>query len=127
MASPHDATPEATVRAYYTDLVAHDWNGAAALMQPSERGTVFNYPDSPAVNLVSISKVKTTAHYFPSALSGSDAGQANGYGDIWQVFVTYDAVFKRTVTSSSGPQARFVYVGRKDDGPWTILEIGTGP
>lgn len=77
--------------------------------------------------MVSISKVKTRAHSFPGAFSGNDASQANGYGDVWQIFVTYDAVFKQTVTSHSGPQARFVYVGRKDHGPWTILEIGTGP
>jgi hypothetical protein len=121
------SSAEATVRAYYADLAAHDWNDAAALLQPSQRKTVFDYPDSPAVNLVSLSNVRTDAHYFPDAFSGIYANEAHGYGDIWQVFVTYKAAFRQVVTAHSGNQAAFAYVGRKGRGPWTILSIGSGP
>jgi hypothetical protein len=115
------------VKAFYSDLSSHNWDAAAALVRPSQRNIVTGFPDSPAVNLISLSDVKTQAHYFPNALSGIYASQAGGYGDIWQVFVTYSAQFKQVVTAHSGPQAAFVYVGRKRHGPWTILEVGSGP
>ena len=79
------------MRAYYADLAANDWHDAAALMQPSARGSVFNYSDSPAVNLVRLTTVKTTAYDFPTAFSGIYAKEADEYGDIWQIFVTYNA------------------------------------
>jgi hypothetical protein len=51
-----------------------------------------------------------------------------GYRDITQVFVTYDATFKRVMSNDNGPVSRFIYLGRKaGTGPWTILEIGGGP
>ncbi len=51
-----------------------------------------------------------------------------GYSDIWQVFVTYDAIYKQVITQNNGRVARFIYLGRKNGtGPWTILEIDSGP
>jgi hypothetical protein len=115
------------VQAYFHAITAHDWNDAAALLQPSIRSGFFTSPDRPPANTVSVSNVKTSAYPSPDAFSG-DASQAPAYTDVWQVFATFDVVYQRVITEASGHRSRFIYVGRKEGtGPWTILEIGTGP
>jgi hypothetical protein len=55
-------------------------------------------------------------------------GDYPGFTQVRQAFVTYDATYREVHGSTDGPQARFVSVGRQGaEGPWRILEIGTGP
>ena len=45
-----------------------------------------------------------------------------------QVVVEYDATYKAIITQEDGNQIRFVYVAKvKEDSPWKIISIGTGP
>jgi hypothetical protein len=55
-------------------------------------------------------------------------GDYPGFTNIQQALVTFDATYKKVYGATSGPQTRFVYIGRQGAaGPWRILGIGTGP
>ncbi|QQE81481.1 DUF4829 domain-containing protein [Alicyclobacillus sp. SO9] len=45
-----------------------------------------------------------------------------------QVDVNYNAKYRKVITEGSGPQTRFIYLGRnKENDAWKIISIGTGP
>lgn len=51
-----------------------------------------------------------------------------GYSNIQQAGASFDATYKKVMTSPNGPQFQFLYVGRiGPSGPWRILSIGSGP
>jgi hypothetical protein len=123
------STPQSTVHAYYQAIGLHHWKIAASFLQPSQRSSFYNAPDSDRNNTVSLSDINASKG--AKATLGNPAVYGNqypGYSDIWQVFVTYGTTYKHVYGAESGSQSRFIYLGRKHgSGPWQILEIGTGP
>lgn len=79
-----------------------------------------NSPDSDFKNIKRLTDLKV-----------SPAAPIKLYGknfDEMQVTAEYVAEYKKVITSNSGKQFRFIYVGKKEkDSPWKIISIGTGP
>ena len=118
-------TPKATVIAFYNALSRHDRAGALAVLTPqlaAEYAAAGS--DGDLTNIIRLDHLRDV-HSAPG-VGGSDFPP--GYVDITQVVATYDVVYRHVVAAASGTQIRFVYVGRLGaQGPWRILEIGTGP
>jgi hypothetical protein len=117
------STARSTVSAYFAAVDGHRWTASTALLSPSLRRTYGSGPDSDRRNTLSVTDVHVTVRPAPFA-----RGDYPGFTDVHQAFVTYDATYRVVYGSTDGPQARFVHVGRQGaDGPWRIVEIGTGP
>jgi hypothetical protein len=116
-------TSESTVRAYFAAVDTHRWRQAEALLSPSLKRTFFAAPDSDRNNTLRVTDVSVKVRPAPF-----ERGAYPGYTSIQQALATFDATYKKVYEATSGPQTRFVYVGRVGaSGPWRILGIGTGP
>ena len=122
-ATTQQPSPQSTVSSYFTEVNAHRWAEANALLSPSAQRTYSTAPDSDRSNTLTVTKVHIRVIPAPFA-----RGDYPGFTNIQQALVTFNATYKRVYGSIDGPQTRFVYVGRKGAaGPWRILGIGTGP
>ena len=113
-------SPTQVVQEYYNCVARHDAGRAARFLAPQQAKLEWSASDSDFHNIETISNVTVTqpAHI---PLDGE-------YTDEVQVVATYTARFKRVLTADSGPQTRFLYLGRNDAGqPWLIFSIGSGP
>jgi hypothetical protein len=122
-------TPQATIRAYYAALASHRWQSASNLLAPSLRKTFSDAPDGAVQNLVSVSDVHDLkGNPDPTDEHGVYAKLYAGYSDLWEFGVKVTFVYKKVITSYSGPTVRFIILGKRHGkGPWRILAIGTGP
>ncbi len=87
--------------------------------------------DSPASNLVSLSKLKVNAsqpidaRFLPGLPPGVSAAD---YDSFVSTRAEYDATFRRVMGEADGSLIRFLYLGRvRQGGQWQILTIGSGP
>ena len=120
--STQTRSAESTVTSYFQDVNAHQWAPADALLSPSVQRSYSTAPDSDRANTLSVTRLHVRVS------PASFARDYPGYMDIRQALVTFDATYRKVYGSVDGPQTRFVYVGRQGAaGPWTILDIGTGP
>ena len=122
-ASAPQPSAKSTVTSYFAAVGAHRWTQADALLSPSLEKKQSTAPDGDQENTLALTAVRLNINPAPFA-----QGEYPGFSDIQQALVTFDARYKKVYGSTSGPQARFVYVGRQGAaGPWRILGIGTGP
>lgn len=118
--SPSSLTADQVVQRYYEDIAKHDIKDASAWLAPDVAKFYYSSPDSDFNNLSGLSDLSVSKPYNIPA--------DNKYKYEVQVDVTYEAHYDRVITSYSGGQTRFVYLGRnKTTDPWLILSIGTGP
>ncbi len=110
------------MQAYYRAVADHDVAAAIPLLQPSMQWTL-RASDSDFVNVANLNLISVS-----KGVSMPGAVTDTAYEDIVQVDALYYAAYKQVITSISGKQVRFIYVGRlHGTGPWQILSIGTGP
>jgi hypothetical protein len=124
VATTHPLSARSTVTSYYAAVNAHRWTKASSLLSTSQRRESSAYPDSDRRNTVSVTGVRVKVRPAPPATRGDFPGSTH----LQVALVTFDAVYRKVYGSASGPQVRFVYVGRQGAaGPWRILGIDTGP
>ena len=113
-------TPQQLVETYYKSLSVGDLSTARSCMDEEYAKQFVKLEDSDFKNLRELSDLKVKPEA-PIKLHGKN------YDEV-QVVAEYIAVYKKVITSDSGRQIRFVYVGKKEkDSPWRIISIGTGP
>ncbi len=112
------------VTTYYERLAAHDRAGAEACRSPERlaveqaQGTIDGIDD-----LVSLTGFTVASGPSPAAWGSQD-----GYTDVQQLYVEYDAEYTGQYEAFSGPAGMFVYVGHPPfEESWRIIGIGTGP
>jgi len=119
---------EDTVTGYLRAVDAHDAATARSYLAPECRrdfdGEGGSFEDWVA-DVVSV-RLRSMP---PAVTQTGLEGQFPAYRDLVEFGVTYDAVFRTpTASETSGPQSRFVVVGRdRARGVPLILEIGSGP
>jgi hypothetical protein len=116
-------TPREVVQMYFDAVAKGDWSTARACVAPGFDQIMSSAPDSDFNNLKSLSNVKVGD---PSP-AGNPGGSA-AFVETAELAVTFDAIYKQTITVPSGHQTRFVLLGRRSpSSPWLIFSIGTGP
>lgn len=104
------------VQRYYAYVGSHDVRDAILLVAPEIASSAGSYIG----NVRSLSNIVVT--------QPANIRLNNNYQSEVQVVVNYTAQYKRVITGYSGPQIRFVYLGRNAPSqPWKIIAIGTGP
>ena len=109
-------------------------DGGAGLLKPSMRKSFLHGAGSFPNDVASVSNtsvvpgrpdhIDETGEYRPLYLP---------YSDLWELSVSYDIVFvpnayDRGTFAENGFKTQFLTLGRKDgEGPWRIIEIGSGP
>ena len=79
--------------------------------------------DSDRNNTLTVTNLKITVYPGPYEQTAYP-----GYSNIQQATASFDATYKKVITSHNGPQFQFVNVGRiGPSGPWRILSFGSGP
>jgi ketosteroid isomerase-like protein len=113
-------TATQVVETYYSSIATGDYATAKDCLSNEIGQQYVNSPDSDFKNIKRLTDLKV-----------SPAAPIKLYGknfDEMQVTAEYVAEFKKVITSNSGKQFRFIYVGKKEkDSPWKIISIGTGP
>jgi len=113
-------TATQVVETYYNSIVTGDYSMAKDCLSSEIGQQYVNSSDSDFENIKSLIDLKV-----------SPAAPIKLYGrnfDEMQVTAEYVVEYKKVITSNSGKQIRFIYVGKKEkDSPWKIISIGTGP
>ena len=123
-ASPEPLSAKATVQTYYWTVNAHNWKQAKALLSPAQQLAFTDGIDSDRNNTLTVTNL-TIMVYSPAPF---DQNAYPGYSNVQQATASFDATYKKVITSPNGPQFQFVYVGRiGPSGPWRILSFGSGP
>ena len=108
------------VETYYKSIASSDYSTAKACLADDIGQQYLSAPDSDFKNIKQLTDLKV-----------SSQAQIELYGKNYeevQVVADYVAEYKKVITSNSGKQTRFIYVGKKEkDSPWKIISIGTGP
>lgn len=113
-------TATQVVETYYRNIATGDYATAKDCLSNEIGQQYVNSPDSDFKNIKRLTYLKV-----------SPAAPIKLYGknfDEMQVTAEYVVEYKKVITSNSGKQFRFIYVGKKEkDSPWKIISIGTGP
>lgn len=113
-------TPSQVVETYYKSIASSDYSTAKACLADDIGQQYLSAPDSDFKNIKQLTNLKVSSPA-PIKLYGKN------YEEV-QVVAEYVAEYKKVITSNSGKQTRFIYVGKKEkDSPWKIISIGTGP
>jgi hypothetical protein len=121
--APQSLSARATVQTYYGAVNAHNWKQAKALLSPAQQMAFTDGIDSDRNNTLTVTNLKITVYPAPF-----EQNAYPGYSNIQQAGASFDATYKKVMTSPNGPQFQFLYVGRMGpSGPWRILSIGSGP
>lgn len=113
-------TPSQVVETYYKSIASSDYSTAKACLADDIAQQYLSAPDSDFKNIKQLTDLKVSSPA-PIKLYGKN------YDEV-QVVAEYVAEYKKVITSHSGKQIRFIYVGKKEkDSPWKIIGIGTGP
>lgn len=108
---------------YFTAVANRDWGVAHGCLDPSFDRLASAAPDSDFNNLVSLSNVRIGEPYPARGAGGSEA-----FREAVEIVVNFVASYKQTITTRSGPQTRFLLLGRNGSAsPWLIFGIGSGP
>ena len=108
------------VETYYSSITTDDYATAKDCLSDEIGQQYVNSPDSDFKNIKMLTDLKVSPAA-PIKLNGKNF-------DEMQVTAEYVAEYKEVITSNSGKQFRFIYVGKKEKGsPWKIISIGTGP
>jgi hypothetical protein len=122
--SPEPLSAKATVQTYYWAVNAHNWKQAKALLSPAQQLAFTDGIDSDRNNTLTVTNLKIMV-YSPAPF---DQNAYPGYSNVQQATASFDATYKKVITSPNGPQFQFVYVGRiGPSSPWRILSFGSGP
>jgi hypothetical protein len=117
-------TAKEVVELYFNAVAKGDWSAARRCIDPSFDNTMSGAPDSDFNNLKSLSHFSVVGDPYPAGRPGG----SEAFVETAELAVRFDAVYKETITVRSGPQTRFVVLGRRTkESPWLIFGIGTGP
>jgi len=113
-------TATQVVETYYISIATGDYATAKDCLSNEIGQQYVNSMDSDFKNIKRLTDLKVSPAA-PIKLYGKNL-------DELQVTAEYVAEYKKVITSNSGKQFRFIYVGKKEkDSPWKIISIGTGP
>lgn len=113
-------TPEKLVETYYTSLSSGDLKTAKYCLSKEFLFAENKYDESDIKNIKKLNNLKVE--------KGVQIKQNGENFLIVQVVASYDAIYKKQITSNDGPQYRYLYVAQKNiNSPWKIIDIGTGP
>lgn len=113
-------TPSQVVETYYKSIASSDYSTAKACLADDISQQYISAPDSYFKNIKQLTDLKVSTPA-PIKLYGKNFDEV-------QVTADFVAEYKKVITSNSGKQTRFIYVGKKEkDSPWKIISIGTGP
>jgi hypothetical protein len=116
-------TAKQVVAVYFAAVAKGDWPTAHGCLDPAFDQLMSGAPDSDFNNLKSLSHVSIGDPYPAGRPGGSEA-----FVETAEMAVDFDAVYNETITVRSGPQTRFVLIGRHTaQSSWLIFGIGTGP
>lgn len=112
-------SPQQLVETYYTSLSSGDLATAEKCLSDDMK-KIISSPDSDFHNLKKLYNLEVSQAY-PIKL------YAKNHDEV-QVVAQYSATYKKFITTPNGHQTRFIYVAKaKEDSPWRIISIGTGP
>lgn len=111
--------PRELVQTYYDSIARGDRTTARACLGSSYRRQVSGSADWDGKNVKTLSNL-TLGKSIPIQLQ-------NVKGETLQLTADYEVKYKQVITNYDGHSTRFIYVNRKDNGPWKIISIGTGP
>lgn len=111
--------PGELVQTYYSSIARGDKATARACLDPSYIRQVSGCADWDVKNIKTLGNL-TLSKPVPAQLSKVE-------GETVQLTAGYDVKYKKEITECDGHSIRYIYVNRKDNGPWKIISIGTGP
>ncbi|HYY09311.1 MAG TPA: hypothetical protein VE781_00145 [Kineosporiaceae bacterium] len=116
-------TPEEAVTGYLRAVGDRDVETALAHVSPWYRPTLLGASPQLHAYVADVVSLRLTRTLARSDIAGGWAG----YREAAELGAVYDVVLEHPIENEdSGRKTRFFVVGR-NDGPWLILSIGTGP